>query len=105
MKKRLYFIVVTLICLMCTGLIPKQAEASDSRVTITFAGATVIGGVYVLISWSISDSFKWRHDFSPHSALFNFDSKKWFVGLPELKLVEHNNTHVTPCMDILKFRF
>ena len=94
-----------MICLMCTITIPDQAKANDSRFTVTFAGATVIGGIYILISWSVSDSFDQHLYPFAHSALFNHDSNGWLVGVPEIKFTEHNKSYLTPYVDLFKIRF
>lgn len=105
MKRFINLLIVTIICLFCLIVTPKQAKAGDSRFTVTFAGVTVIGGVYILISWSVSDSFEQRLYRPARSALFNYDSKHWLLGIPELKLIELKDSGITPYVDLIKFHF
>ncbi|MBN1847145.1 MAG: hypothetical protein JW932_01020 [Deltaproteobacteria bacterium] len=96
---------IPMICIIFLILTPLQAKAGDSRFTVTFAGATVIGGVYVLISWSVSDSYNHRISSIRHAALLNYDSKDWSIGMPDIKSIQFNNTHITPYVEVFKYRF
>ena len=104
MKPIIHLLIVIMLFTMCIFILPEKSLAGDSKITVTFAGATVIGGVYVLFSWGMSDDFKGRLPLTANSAFINHDSKGWYMGLPDLKLNEHHS-HITPYVKVLKIHF
>ena len=98
-------VCILLMCLTVILAMPCQASADELKLTITFAGATIIGGVYIVFHLIIAGSTGWQPFPAASPALFYRDSDGWQVGCPRINLIEHGDSEYAPYLNIINIQF
>jgi len=96
---------IIIICLTVILVMPCQAAADKLSLTITFTGASVIGGVYIVLHWIIAGSSEWQQFPAISPALFYRDSDGWQAGCPRINLIEHGDSEYAPYLNIINIEF
>jgi hypothetical protein len=80
--------------------------AADVYISVTFvAGGVVVGGVYLLVYFTVGNKVGWESIQEEPQSMFHYDGKKWGVAFPQLNLVEDTRGNLIPCTPILGIRF
>ena len=98
-------VCIIIMCLTVILAMPCQASADKFMLTITFTGASVIGGVYIVLHWIIAGSSEWQPFPAVSPALFYRDSDGWQVGCPRINLIEHGDSEYASYLNIIKIQF
>ena len=92
-------------CLALIMALPGQAVSAESSWKLTVSGVTVVGGVYVLFYITVQDTIGWKKGHYASKALINHGAEGWHVGIPQVKMLEGEDSDCVTHIDILKLRF
>ena len=98
-------VCIIIICLTVILAVPCQAAADKIMLTITFTGASLLGGVYIVLHWIIVGTSQWEQSPAVSPALFYRDSDGWQVGYPRINLSEHGDSEYAPYLNIIRIEF